>query len=119
MVRDALAGNVERGAVVHRRADDRQAQGDVDRVAEPHELGRDVPFVVVHGHHSVKLTCKRRRRARGVATDRLDAAANQRRAHAGTFVACNTITLVEGRQGRQSTAHGGCTLVPTDLSPPA
>src|SRR4051794_20816171 len=65
-VGDALAGDVEGGAVVHRSADDRQAEGDVDAAqrvpgagfridGEAQQLDRDVPLVVVHGDHGVEL----------------------------------------------------------------
>src|SRR3954452_15385639 len=65
-VGDALAGDVEGGAVVHRGADDRQAEGDVDAAqrvpgagfridGEAQQLDRDVPLVVVHGDHGVEL----------------------------------------------------------------
>src|SRR5919202_5680071 len=63
---DALAGDVEGGAVVHRGADDRQAEGDVDARQrlpparrgvhrEAEQLDRDVPLVVVHGANRVVL----------------------------------------------------------------
>ena len=44
---DALAGDVERGAVIDRRADDRQPQRDVDRPAERHHLDGNQPLVVI------------------------------------------------------------------------
>src|SRR4051794_13683845 len=66
LVGDALAGDVEGGAVIDRGADDRQAEGDVDarkvfplarlRIdLEAEQLHRDVPLVVVHGDHCVVL----------------------------------------------------------------
>src|SRR5581483_3357510 len=49
------AGDVERSAVVDRRPDDRQAQRDVDRLAERDQLHRNEPLIVVAGHHDVEL----------------------------------------------------------------
>ena len=45
--RDALAGDVERGAVVDAGADDRQAERDVDALVEAEVLDRDQALVVV------------------------------------------------------------------------
>ncbi len=50
---DALPGDVERGAVVDRRADDRQAERDVDAGVERQQLHRPVTLVVVHAHDRV------------------------------------------------------------------
>ncbi len=41
--------------MVHRGADDGQAQGDVDALVKSQHLGRDVPLIVVHGHHRIVL----------------------------------------------------------------
>ena len=48
-VGDALAGDVEGGAVIDRRPDDRQAERDVDGAAEREQLHRDQPLVVIAG----------------------------------------------------------------------
>ena len=50
---DALPGDVERRAVVDRRADDRQAERDVDPGVERQQLHRPVALVVVHAHDRV------------------------------------------------------------------
>nr|GEU28139.1 2-octaprenyl-6-methoxyphenol hydroxylase, putative [Tanacetum cinerariifolium] len=50
---EPLAGQVERGAVVDRGADQGQAQGDVDAVAERGEFQHRQALVVVHGQHAV------------------------------------------------------------------
>ena len=66
LVGDALAGDVEGGAVIDGGADDRQAERDVDagqvlplagrRIdLEAEQLDRDVALVVVHGDHGVVL----------------------------------------------------------------
>ena len=45
---DALAGNVERRAVVGRCAHERQAERDVDALVEGQRLDRDEGLVVIH-----------------------------------------------------------------------
>ena len=49
LVGHALPRDVERRAVIDRRADDRQAQRDVHRAAERQQLHRHQPLVVVRG----------------------------------------------------------------------
>src|SRR5678815_3584629 len=46
--RDAFARDVVRGAVIGRRAHDRQPERDVDRLVEVDELDRDQALVVIH-----------------------------------------------------------------------
>jgi hypothetical protein len=41
--------------VIDRRADDRQADRDVDGGAERQQLDRDEPLVVVAGNHRIEL----------------------------------------------------------------
>ena len=55
MIRHAPPGDVERGAVIDRRAHDRQAQRDVDRPAERQQLHRNQPLIVIAGNHCVEL----------------------------------------------------------------
>ena len=54
VVGDALAGDVEGGAVIDRGAVDRQAERDVHRGVEGDELDRDVALVVVLGDDQVE-----------------------------------------------------------------
>ena len=44
----AGAGDIEGGAVIGRRADERQAERDVDAVVEGERLDRDQRLIVVH-----------------------------------------------------------------------
>ena len=55
--RDALAGDVERGAVVGRGAHERQAQRDVDAAIEIDRLDRDQRLVVIHAQRRV-VACR-------------------------------------------------------------
>src|SRR5215210_4491354 len=55
----AGAGDVEGGAVVHARAEERQADGHVHPALEAHQLYRDVPLVVVLDDHHVELPLAR------------------------------------------------------------
>ena len=50
-----LPGDVEGRAVGHAGANDRQAERHVHRAVHGQELDRDVPLIVVHGHHGVEL----------------------------------------------------------------
>ena len=52
----SLAGDVEGGAVVDRRADHRQAEGDVDAGFEAEDFDGGVALVVVHGDDDVEIT---------------------------------------------------------------
>ena len=54
-----LAGDVERGAVVGRGADDRQAERDVDAIVEVQRLQRDQRLVVVHAQRRVVARARR------------------------------------------------------------
>src|SRR5690606_37193033 len=48
---DALAGDVERGAVIDRHAHDRQADRDVDAVVAVDRLERGMALIVIAGNH--------------------------------------------------------------------
>src|SRR5206468_6563413 len=54
-----FARNVERRAVIDRRADDRQTQGDVHSLAEGHQLDGNQSLIVITGHHHVELATAR------------------------------------------------------------
>ena len=56
---DAFAGDVERGAVIDRRADDRQAERDVHRVTEREQLHGNQSLIVIAGDHRVELAPRR------------------------------------------------------------
>ena len=58
-VGDAAAGDVERGAVIDRRADDRQAQRDVHGLAEREQLHGHQALIVVAGDDDVELAAVR------------------------------------------------------------
>src|SRR4051794_21622116 len=57
-IRHPLAGDVERGAVIDRRADDRQPEGDVDRAPECEQLYRNEPLVVVARDDDVEVAAR-------------------------------------------------------------
>src|SRR5438477_5321754 len=50
------AGEIERRAVVDRRADERQPEGEVHAAAEARVLQHRQPLVVIHGEHGIGLT---------------------------------------------------------------
>src|SRR4029078_12614825 len=54
-VGQAFARDVKGGAVIDRRADDRQPERDVDRLPEGDELHRYEPLVVVTGDDDVEV----------------------------------------------------------------
>jgi hypothetical protein len=54
-VGDALARDIERRPVIHRRADDRQPQRHVHRAPERQQLHGNQPLIVVAGDHRVEL----------------------------------------------------------------
>ena len=54
-IRDALARDVERGAVIDRGPDDRQAEGHVDRLTERKQLHRNQTLIVVAGDDDVEF----------------------------------------------------------------
>src|SRR5262249_22459209 len=74
---DALADNIESGAVRRRREGNFQAGGDRDAALEAPELRRDLTLVMVHAEHSVVLPGERLEeyRIRGERTATADAAA--------------------------------------------
>ena len=51
----SCAGDVERGAVIDRGADDRKAERDVDRVTEREQLDGNQTLIVIAGDHRVEL----------------------------------------------------------------
>ena len=51
--RDAMAGDVERRAVIGRGAHEGQAERDVDRLVEGDRLDRDQRLIVIHGERRV------------------------------------------------------------------
>ena len=55
MVGDALAGDVEGGAVVDGGTDDGEAEGYVYGVGEGYQFDGDVSLVVVHGDDAVEI----------------------------------------------------------------
>ena len=65
----AKAGYIERGAVVDRGADDRQAKRGVHRLVKTKRLERDMPLVVVHADEQVGRTALGREE-RGVGRNR-------------------------------------------------
>src|SRR5438128_6735402 len=71
----AGAGKVERGAVIHRRTDERQAEGDVDAAAEARVFQHRQPLVVIHREHAVgsAQSLGHEQRIRGDRTLRVDA----------------------------------------------
>ena len=78
----ALAGDIERGAVIDRGADDRQPDRDVDRGAKRQQLHRDQTLIVIARDHAVEFAA-RGAHEHGVAGDRaadLDAARRARAA---------------------------------------
>ena len=54
----AAAGEVQCGAVIDRRADDRQAQSDVDAIGKVKRLDRDQSLVVIQAQRRV-ISCSR------------------------------------------------------------
>src|SRR3989344_5600775 len=56
LVGNALAGDVEGGAVIDRGADHFQANGDVHTRLKPQHLYRTVALVVIHRHHQIEVT---------------------------------------------------------------
>ena len=55
-----LPGDVERGAMIGRGADDRQAERDVDRFLEMERLDRDQRLVVVHAQRRIVIGARAR-----------------------------------------------------------
>src|SRR5215813_9908412 len=58
MIGDAAACDVERGAVIDRRTDDRQPERDVDGSTEREQLDRNQPLVVITGDDDVELAAR-------------------------------------------------------------
>src|SRR5687767_1565300 len=58
-IRNALAGDVERGSVVDGRADDRQSERHVHSLPEGGHLDRYQPLIVIAGNHRVKFSAHR------------------------------------------------------------
>src|ERR1051325_1488658 len=58
MFGDALAGNVERGAVIDGRSDKRKSQGDVDGFAKRKTLDRNPGLVMIARDHGVELAAR-------------------------------------------------------------
>ena len=59
LVRNALPGDVKRGAMVHGGSNDGKPKGCVDRVAKPRNFTRNVPLVMVQCDHGIKLALVR------------------------------------------------------------
>src|ERR1041384_4866350 len=59
MIRNSLAGDVESGAMIDGRSNDRQPKSDVHRPAEREALYRDQTLVVVTGCDGVELSFER------------------------------------------------------------
>src|SRR5436305_1240296 len=55
MLSDALPGNVERSSMINRRADEWQAQRDIDRFAKRQTLDRNHRLVMIARDHRVEL----------------------------------------------------------------
>src|SRR3972149_4170978 len=53
--RRPLSRDVERGPMIHRRPNNRQAHGHIDRPIETPELDRDMPLVVIHRHDEIEF----------------------------------------------------------------
>ena len=59
-VSSALAGNIQRGTVIHRSANKGQAQSDIYRTAKAEMLEYRQALVMVHGDHRIALLQSRR-----------------------------------------------------------
>src|ERR1041384_3136296 len=64
MIRNSLAGDVESGAMIDGRSNDRQPKSDVHRPAEREALYRDQTLVVVTGCDGVELSFERAQKKR-------------------------------------------------------
>ena len=49
-----MRGKVESGAVINRGADDRQAEGDVDRTVEANQFKGDERLIMIKRDHGIK-----------------------------------------------------------------